>query len=160
MTDQSMFSLWLLVGGLSGVWIGLFAVGVAVLRLRRDLSRKYIAALKAAPDRAAWAPGAPVGGAASKEDIIAALRDELSAFQADYRSDLALALAESRRPEVAPAPPAPRTGLDRLDHAISLAKAGHKADFIMRSCDLDVADAKALVRFHGPLRAVGGSSDL
>lgn len=179
MPDHSLTLLWLLTGGLVVVFVGLTVVGLLLMWLRRDLLRsakmavpgmaavpgegirgaiteKDIAAVFSATKIAAQSPSAPFGTAAgpaiSGEDIAAALAEELAAFQAVYRADLAKILAEIRGADAPRATPAERDGRNRLDDAIALAKAGHDSDTLTRLCDLERADAEALVRFHGPER--------
>jgi hypothetical protein len=155
MPDHLMIFVWLLLGGLIAVSIALGAVGTAFLRLRKEGAAGKTMTLSAPKPS-----GDVAHGAISNDDIVAIMREEFEAFQALYRADLAKFFAG--KPDVdAPAViPEPQGGIDRLDHAIALAQAGHDADFIGRACDLDPADAEALVRFNGPGRAFAASSQL
>jgi hypothetical protein len=155
MPDQFMTVVWLLAGGLVVVLIALGAVGAAFLRLRRDSAAGNTTAIHAPKPSGHVAPGA-----ISKDDIRAVLREELAAFQAVYRADLAQIVAGKPGIDAPAVLPEMQGGLDRLDHAIALARAGHDADFIGRTCDFDPADAEALVRFNGPGRALAASSQL
>jgi hypothetical protein len=149
-----MFFFWLLVGGLVLVSIALGAVGGAFISLRRDLAQRENAPRKSTLERVAKLSGTNTNSATPKTEIATLLREELAAFQAVYRADLAQMRAEIRSTDAQTASFTPKNGLDRLDHAIALARAGHKGEFIARTCDLDPADAEALVRFHGPERAL------
>jgi hypothetical protein len=160
MPDQSMTVLWLLAGGLVVVSMALGVVGTAYVQLRRSLSRNAATDPKGARRTAIGALAAHSGPAMTKTDVTAALREEWGVFQAVYRADLAQILAEIRGEPTLTAQPGatPPGGIDRLDQAIALARAGHGADVIVRACALDPADAEALVRFHGPDRAAGLSA--
>lgn len=160
MPDQSMTVLWLLAGGLVVVSAALGGLAVAFVQLRREMARRNGAVRKKTPRDPAEPSGAYPTDALTKDAIAAVLREEWAAFQALYRADLARMLTETRSGDAPNAMPQSQAGLDRLDHAIALARAGHDADVIMRECELDLADAEALVRFHGPDRPAGASSQL
>lgn len=158
MPDQSLFLFWLLAGGLVAVSSTLGVMATAYVRLRRDLAQRDAAPRKAPPERVARLSGNIGNSAVSKDDIATLMREELALFQAAYRADFAKALAEIQSSDAPTALFTPKNGIDRLDHAIALARAGQKVDFIARVCDLDPADAAALVRFHGPERTLAASS--
>lgn len=159
MPDQFMIALWLLAGGLVVVSIALGALGIAYVQLRREMARRDGAGRKPALKRADEAFSPTVTGALGNNGIAAIFRDEWAVFQAGYRDDFARILAEIRSGHVPVATSGLQSGLDRLDQAITLARAGHNADFIMRACEIDAVDAEALVRFHGPDRTAGPSSE-
>ena len=157
MPDLPMTMFWLLAGGLVAVSVALGAVGTAYLRLRRSLSRDAATDQKGARKTASGAIAAASAPAMTKTDASAALREEWRAFQAMYRADLARILSDIRGEPTPAAEPGstPPGGIDRLDQAIALARAGQGADVIMRACALDRADAEVLVRFHEPDRVAG-----
>lgn len=155
MPDQSIAAFWLLLSGLVAVSIALGVVGTALFRLRSDSAARIILSRNAAVR-----PGDGAADALSKDDIIAILRDELLVFQAVYRADLAKVLAEKHMGDAPAVTTCLQNGVERLDHAIALARAGHNVENIVQACDLDPADAAALVRFNGPQRAFVPSSQL
>jgi len=158
MPDQSMTVLWLLAGGLVVVSAALGGLVVVFVQLRREMAHRNGAARKTSSKNLAEPAGAYAPDVMTKDRIAAVFRDEWAVFQAVYRADLARILAETRSADAASTMPERQGGFDRLDRAIALARAGRDANVIMRECELDLADAEALVRFHGPERAAGGSS--
>lgn len=152
MPDQIPSLLWLPLGGLVAVVLFAAAVVMSRRRLRQD-QRPKPRATKTAPVLGGFKPvtvaAAPTP---TSEDMVEMLRAELAAFRAIYRADLAQALAELRVQSAAARPTMPQDVQDRLEQAIELARIGHDAAAISSSCDLDPADAAALVRFHGPSR--------
>lgn len=157
MPDQSMTVLWLLAGGLVVVSAALGKLALAYLRLRREMVRRDGPNRRTIPKISSPASGGSAGETLTRDAIAAVFRAEFSAFQAAYRAEIDQIRAEIRTSDAPEAVPealqVQPAGRDRLDHAIALARAGAQADAIMRECELDQADAEALVRFHGPRRA-------
>lgn len=157
MPDQSMTVFWLLAGGLVVVSAALGKLAVAYVRLRREMARRDGPNRRTIPKISSPPSGGSAAETLTRDAIAAVFRAEFSAFQAAYRAEIELIRAEIRTGDALNAVPeavqVPQSAQDRLDHAIALARAGAQADAIMRECDLDQADAEALVRFHGPRRA-------
>jgi hypothetical protein len=152
MIDQTMTLFWLPLGGLVAVATVLVALWLAVSRLRGELAQRDHAARKVArPGEIAKAQGL------TREEIMAIIQTEMAAHHAALRADLAQILVDNGR-NLGPkgAELAQDTG-DLVDRAIVLARAGHDAGFIAGACALDLADATALVRFHGPGRGAARS---
>lgn len=151
MPDQIPSLLWLPLGGLVAVAL----VAVAVFKLRRPMSDQMHKRqlTKTAPVLSSVNPVSVAATSTPKsEDVVEMLRAELAAFRAVYQADLSQVLAEQRAQMAAPRPTMPQDAQDLLEKAIELARMGHDAASISGSCDLDPADAAALVRFHGPNR--------
>lgn len=152
MIDQPMTLFWLPLGGLVAVAMALAALWLAVSRLRGELVQRDHAARKLAK------PGAvPKAQSLTREEILAIIQTEMAAHHAALRADLVQILVDNGR-NLGPkgAELAQDTG-DLVDRAIVLARAGHDAGFIAGACALDMADATALVRFHGPGRGAARS---
>lgn len=147
MIDQPMTLFWLPLGGLVAVTLALAALWLAVLRLRRELAQRHHAALKAANLGAM-----PKAQSLTREEILAIIQTEMAAHHAALRADLAQILVDNGRNL---GPKGAAIGQDTgelVEQAIDLARAGHDAAFIAGACRLDMGDAAALVRFHGPVR--------
>ncbi|WP_439138077.1 hypothetical protein [Roseicyclus sp.] len=157
MPDQTIFFLWLPLGGLVAVAIALAALLIAFSRLRRELAQRDHAAKKAAALGAAKPITVSQTPSLTREDIVAIMQSEMAAFQAALRADLVQMRADMRGYAGASGAAKPQDAGGRVDQAIDLARAGHDAAFIARTCDLDMADAAALVRFNGPGRVAARS---
>lgn len=152
MSDQIPNFLWLPLGGL--VVVALLAV--ALIMSRRQLRQKQAVEPRSPKTAAVLGAVKPVSVAATPtpkpEDVVEMLRAELTAFRAAHQADLSQVLAELRDLAVTSRPAMPQDLQGRLDLAIELARVGQDAASISSRCDLDPADAAALVRFHGPSR--------
>lgn len=158
MPDQIPDLLWLPLGGL---------VAVVLLALALIMSRHQLRQKQAVEPRAPRTPPvlggvkpvtAAVSPASKSEDVVEMLRAELAEFRAAYRADLAQVLAELRDQTATSRPAMPQDAQGRLEQAIELARVGQDAASISSRCDLDLADAAALVRFHGPGRGIAAST--
>lgn len=158
MSDQIPYILWLPLGGLVSVAIAAVAFVITRKRHRRARRPKDQTARRMAVLSAVKPLTARKDTSLASEDIIAALREELAAFQASYRADLAQMRVELRGKDAPNHPSIPRDAQDRLEQAIDLARVGYDAAAISGTCDLDLADAAALVRFHGPSRVAAQST--
>lgn len=143
--------LWLPLGGLVTVVL----LALALIMSRRQSRQKQAfepRAPKTPPVLAGVKPvTAAVSPASKSEDVVEMLRAELAEFRVAYRADLAQVLAELREQTTTSRPATPQDAQGRLEQAIELARVGHDAALISSRCDLDLADAAALVRFHGQI---------
>lgn len=152
MPDQILIFLWLPLGGI--IVVSLLAV--ALIMSRRQLRQKQAVEPQSPKTAAVLDAVKPVSVTANPapkpEDVVEMLRAELTAFRVAYQADLSQVLTEMRDKTATSRPAMPQEVQGRLDLAIELARVGQDAASISSRCDLDLADAAALVRFHGPSR--------
>lgn len=156
MPDHISDFLWLPLGGLIAVLM--LAIVFTRKHLRHNQSPRHAAAKKVAVLSAVKPLPMREHSSQKAEDLAAILRAELAAFQAAYRADLKQFRADMRAQDQPLRMVMTHDAHDRLEQAIDLARTGQDAAAISTACDLNLSDAAALVRYHGPHRAAAGSS--